>query len=82
MGSRKYGRAWKRIRDRYISQHKTCEMCIHKAMSNPKHKIRCATEVHHIVPICRGGQHIDANLMALCHSCHSEIHLKEESENE
>ena len=25
--SRKYGRAWKRIRDRYAKQHPKCEKC-------------------------------------------------------
>ena len=32
-----------------------------------------AQEVHHILPLSRGGTHEDANLMALCKPCHSEI---------
>ena len=32
-----------------------------------------AQEVHHILPLSRGGTHDDSNLMALCKPCHSEI---------
>ena len=31
-------------------------------------------EVHHIVPISRGGTHAADNLMSLCQSCHNKIH--------
>lgn len=71
MSSKKYGRTWKRIRDRYIKQHPNCEICLTKMKCTP------ATEVHHIVPISRGGQHLDCNLLALCHKCHTEIHRRE-----
>ena len=33
-------------------------------------------EIHHIIPICKGGLWYDENLMALCKKCHSEIHRK------
>ena len=36
-------------------------------------KLTPAQEVHHILPLSRGGSHDDANLMALCKPCHSEI---------
>ena len=26
--NKSYGRAWKRIRDRYVSEHPLCEMCL------------------------------------------------------
>ena len=26
--NKKYGRAWKRIRDRYVAEHPLCEMCL------------------------------------------------------
>ena len=32
---------------------------------------------HHIVPLSQGGTHDEANLMALCTSCHSEITARE-----
>lgn len=60
----KYGRAWKRIRDRYQKQHPKCEICS-----------SVATEVHHIIPIVEGGaNHSDENLLSVCHSCHMKIH--------
>ena len=64
----KYGRAWKRIRDRHISQHPLCEQCEKEGRIVP------AAEVHHKVPISKGGTHARENLMSLCRSCHNKIH--------
>lgn len=64
---RRYGRAWKRIRDRYIEAHPLCEQCL-KAGKYTK-----AEEIHHILPLSRGGTHDVKNLMSLCKSCHSKI---------
>ena len=66
--NRKYGRAWKRIRDRHISQHPLCEECIKVGKMTP------AAEVHHKTPISQGGTHARENLMSLCRSCHNKIH--------
>ena len=67
VSKKRYGRAWKRIRDRYIGKHPLCEMCL------KNHKTTPATEVHHIRPLSRGGTHDEDNLMALCKPCHSKI---------
>ena len=67
---KRYGRAWKRIRDRYIATHPLCEECLKHGVYTP------ATEVHHRLPLSRGGTHIDSNLEALCHECHSRITAK------
>ena len=64
---KRYGRAWKRIRDRYISIHPLCEQC------EMEDRITPAEEVHHILPLGHGGTHAEENLMALCKSCHSRI---------
>ena len=48
---RRYGRAWKRIRDRYIAAHPLCEQCEKEGRMTP------AQEVHHIVPLGNGGTH-------------------------
>lgn len=64
---KRYGRTWKRIRDRYIATHPLCQQC-------EKHgQIKPAEEVHHIKPLSQGGTNDVSNLMALCTSCHSEI---------
>lgn len=65
--NKRYGRAWKRIRDRYIKAHPLCEECSKKGFITP------AEEVHHILPLSRGGSSDTNNLMALCKSCHSRI---------
>lgn len=68
---KRYGHAWKRIRDRYIAAHPLCERCQKAGKLTP------AEEVHHIVPLAAGGTHDERNLMALCTSCHSEITARE-----
>ncbi len=32
-------------------------------------------EVHHIIPVSKGGTHDRSNLMSLCKSCHNKIHI-------
>lgn len=66
--NKKYGRAWKRIRDRYVIEHPLCEMCLKEGRLTP------TEEVHHILPISQGGTHARSNLMSLCQSCHTKIH--------
>lgn len=68
---RRYGRVWKRIRDRYISEHPLCEKCREAGKLTP------AEEVHHVRPLSKGGTHDRSNLMALCKKCHSEITARE-----
>ena len=65
-----YGRAWKRIRDRYVAAPPLCEMCQKEGRLVP------AEEVHHKQPISKGGTHSQDNLMSLCRSCHNKIHIE------
>ena len=67
---RRYGRAWKRIRDKYVQQHPFCELCYEKGVIVP------VEEVHHKVPLAEGGTHERSNLISLCKSCHSQIHAE------
>ena len=66
--NKKYGRAWKRIRDRYVAEHPLCEMCLEQGKLTP------VDEVHHVLPVSKGGTHARGNLMALCRSRHNKIH--------
>ena len=65
---KKYGRAWKRIRDSYVKMHPFCERCFEQGILVP------VNEVHHKVPISQGGTHDRSNRMSLCKSCHNKIH--------
>jgi len=65
--NQRYGRAWRRIRARYIQAHPLCEQCQSEGRLTP------TQEVHHILPLADGGTHDAGNLMALCKSCHSSI---------
>lgn len=68
---KRYGAAWKRIRDNYAAKHPLCEKCWKDG------KITPMQEVHHILPLREGGTHDPDNLMALCTPCHSRITAKE-----
>lgn len=65
--NKRYGRSWKRIRDRYIKAHPLCEEC------EKYGRLTTAEEVHHILPLSKGGGNEPENLMSLCKSCHSRI---------
>ena len=59
-----YGRHWRTTRDLYVSKHPLCERCLEAGRLVP------ADEVHHILPVERGGTHAEDNLTSLCRSCH------------
>lgn len=61
---RGYGPRWQKIRARYIKAHPVCERC-QRAQS---------VLVHHIVRKRDGGTDDPDNLLALCRSCHAQIH--------
>lgn len=66
----KYGRAWRKVRGRYVSAHPLCERCLEEGRITP------VDEVHHIIPVSQGGTNEESNLMSLCKSCHNKIHLE------
>lgn len=68
---KRYGRSWKRVRDRFLAEHPLCEKCARLGRITP------AQEVHHIQPLSQGGTNDVDNLMSLCTSCHSEITARE-----
>lgn len=68
---KRYGRKWKRIRDSYIKHNPLCEECLKQNIT------KAAEEVHHIIPLSKGGDSSEENLMALCKTCHSTITAKE-----
>ena len=68
---KRYGRSWKRVRDRFLAQHPLCEVC------QKEGRLTSAEEVHHIVPLSKGGTNATENLMSLCKSCHSAVTAKE-----
>ena len=68
---KRYGRTWRKVRERFLSAHPLCEECRKRGMTTP------AQEVHHILPLGRGGANHESNLMALCKRCHSAISAKD-----
>ena len=67
---RRYGRAWKRIRDSYAAGHPLCEQCVAQG------RYVKTEEIHHKLPLSQGGTHARENLIALCKSCHAKIHAE------
>ena len=67
---KKYGNAWQHVRKRYVAAHPLCEECLKEGRFTP------VEEVHHILPVSRGGPNEETNLMSLCRSCHVKIHIR------
>ena len=67
---RTYGFRWQKIRKRYVAAHPLCELCLKEGRYTP------VEEVHHILPVSKGGTHDESNLMSLCRSCHNKIHIE------
>ena len=68
---KRYGYQWQKIRARFLSVHPLCAERIARGSATP------ASEVHHILPLSRGGTHDEDNLMALCKPCHSAISARD-----
>ncbi len=66
---KRYGQAWRAVRDSYISAHPLCERYLQAGRTVP------AEHVHHKRELCMGGTNDESNLMSLCKSCHSSVHL-------
>lgn len=67
---KRYGNKWHKTRARYVLSHPLCEQCLKEG------RLRAMDEVHHIVPVKKGGTDAEENLMSLCRSCHNKIHVE------
>lgn len=69
---------WLRLRRAVLTAHPLCERCLEAGSITP------ATEVHHHTPVEYGMNYAEkqqlmfdpANLRALCHNCHVEVHIE------
>ena len=68
---KRYGHQWQKVRARFLAAHPLCAECMAHGRTTP------ASEVHHILPLSRGGTHDEDNLMALCKPCHSAISARD-----
>jgi 5-methylcytosine-specific restriction enzyme A len=64
---RGYDGRWQRVRAAYLRAHPLCADCLDRGAVTP------ATDVHHVIPRRDGGEDVESNLRALCHSCHSKV---------
>lgn len=65
--ARGYGARWRRLRERFLSEHPLYAECLKQGRAVP------ATDVDHIRPH-KGNEDLmwdEENLQALCHACHS-----------
>lgn len=61
--------AWASIREMVIERDNfTCTRC--------GTFLELACEVHHVVPVCRGGPTVRENLTTLCSTCHDGVHAE------
>ena len=71
-GGGRGGRPWRRIRERVLRRDQgLCRHC------RDKGRVTVATEVHHVVPVAKGGTDDEANLLSLCRDCHEAADLAE-----
>lgn len=70
---KRYGSTWRKIRSSYVKEHPLCEICFEEKRMVP------VEEVHHKLPLSKGGTHDKNNLISLCQSCHARIHAKDGS---
>jgi 5-methylcytosine-specific restriction protein A len=64
---RGYDSRWQRRRAVFLRQHPYCAACLAEG------RVEVATDVHHLRKRKDGGGDEDANLLSLCHACHSRI---------
>jgi len=64
---------WDRIAERLKSEVGRCENC-------KKDRREAQLEVHHVVPVSRGGSHLENNLKVLCSRCHDAAHPEKTDE--
>lgn len=64
---------WNKRKEILKFERKVCNRC-GKSKSR-KHK-KDFLEVHHIIPLNKGGNHLNSNLELLCKNCHKEEHAK------
>jgi len=62
-GGRGSTRRWREIRSAILARDPVCVRC----------RAAAATDVHHVVPVSRGGSADEANLVGMCHACHTAI---------
>ena len=65
--NKRYGRAWKKHRARFLLLHPLYEPC------KSEGKLTATEEVHHILPLANGGTNDEDSLMAVSKSCQSKI---------
>jgi 5-methylcytosine-specific restriction protein A len=58
------GRALQALRNRLLSDHPLCVMCLGSG------RVKAATELDHIIALTNGGSNDDTNLQGLCADCH------------
>lgn len=64
-GQGRGGRPWRRLREQVLKRDgHLCQSC------RSKGELVLANEVDHIVPLAEGGTDSEANLQAICRSCH------------
>lgn len=62
---RGYGRNWQRLRAVVLNREPLCRLCRADGLTV------AAEHVDHNVSLAEGGTNDEANLIPLCHSCHS-----------
>jgi 5-methylcytosine-specific restriction endonuclease McrA len=73
-----------RVIENYEAKHRFIEPEVYKSLKSRKKCMRCKKklsgripEIHHKIPISKGGTNERMNLMALCKKCHDVLDAEE-----
>lgn len=83
----KYARGTPRIVERYMELGRYIPNALYKRIKGRKRCSRCKYqnkkanrfEIHHIVPVSRGGKNIENNLILVCKPCHKKLDAEQEA---
>lgn len=71
-----------RVRQSYESKNRLIDSVLYKELKAKKKCMYCQRkfyggsdipQIHHIVPLIKGGTNERSNLMAVCHKCHDKL---------
>lgn len=73
---RGYDSRWRKRRNAKILRDPWCEICLARGQWTP------AQEVHHVLPLSKGGTHAWENLQSLCVLCHHRVTISDKRDGE
>ena len=62
----------KSMKKKLFKRHRGCQVCGKGTMGGSRHEP--VLEIHHIIPVCEGGETTQGNALLVCRPCHVTLH--------